>query len=207
MSERVCVLVTGATGYIGGRLVTRLLDEGYHVRVFVRDAGRLLGRSWSERVEIYQGDVFDPGSLALAMAGVDFAYYLIHSMAGNDHFEQRDVVAARNFSAASHEAKVQRIIYLGGLGDPEMDLSQHLRSRQETGAALAEAGVPLTEFRAAVVVGSGSISFEMIRYLTERVPVMVCPRWVYNQDPANRDRQRARLSCYCPERLRGVVVE
>jgi uncharacterized protein YbjT (DUF2867 family) len=175
------LLVTGATGYIGGRLVTRLLNEGYSVRLLVRDAARLRGRVWSERVEIVQGDVFDSASLALAMAGVDVAYYLVHSMAGNDNFQGRDIVAAQNFGKASREANVQRIIYLGGLGDPEADLSQHLRSRQQTGAALAQAGVRVTEFRAAVVVGSGSISFEMIRYLTERVPLMVCPRWVFNR--------------------------
>jgi uncharacterized protein YbjT (DUF2867 family) len=175
------LLVTGATGYIGGRLVTRLLDEGYIVRVLVRDETRLRGRVWSERVEIVQGDVFDSASLALAMAGMDVAYYLVHSMAGNDNFQGRDIIAAQNFGKASREANVQRIIYLGGLGDPEADLSQHLRSRQQTGATLAQAGVPVTEFRAAVVVGSSSISFEMIRYLTERVPLMVCPRWVFNR--------------------------
>lgn len=180
-SSQKRILVTGATGYIGGRLVTRLLEEGYWVRVLVRDAERLRGRVWSDRVEIVQGDVFDFGSLVPAMVDVDIAYYLVHSMAGSDHFEQRDIVAAQNFGRASHEANIQRIIYLGGLGDSEADLSAHLRSRQQTGAALAEAGVPVTEFRAAVVVGSGSISFEMIRYLTERVPLMICPRWVFNR--------------------------
>src|SRR5512141_791873 len=109
MSEKTLVLVTGATGYIGGRLVTRLLEEGYRVRVLVRDAARLRGRAWSDQVEIVQGDVFDSGSLALAMASVDIAYYLVHSMAGSDHFEQRDIVAAQNFGKASREANVQRL--------------------------------------------------------------------------------------------------
>ena len=109
------------------------------------------------------------------------AFYLVHSMAGGRDFEQRDVMAARNFAAAAKAAGVQRIIYLGGLGDPDTALSEHLRSRQETGAVLRETGVPVTEFRAPVIVGSGSLSFEIIRYLTERLPVMICPRWLYTR--------------------------
>ena len=109
------------------------------------------------------------------------AFYLVHSMAGGRDFEQRDVLAARNFAAAAKAAGVQRIIYLGGLGDSETALSEHLRSRQETGAVLRETGVPVTEFRAPVIVGSGSLSFEIIRYLTERLPVMICPRWLYTR--------------------------
>ena len=122
-----------------------------------------------------------PETLPAAMAGVDAAYYLIHSMAGSGDFHRRDREAAAAFGAAARAAGVRRIVYLGGLGDPEPDLSEHLRSRQETGDALARAGVPVTELRAAVIVGSGSLSFEMIRYLTERVPVMICPRWVYTR--------------------------
>jgi len=175
------VLVTGATGYIGGRLVPRLLEAGYRVRVLARDPARLVGRSWFEQVEIVQGDVLKPETLPQAVAGVQAAYYLIHSMNGSDNFHQRDLTAARNFGDAAREAGIERIIYLGGLGDPESDLSKHLRSRQQTGDALRESGVPVTEFRAAVIVGSGSVSFEMIRYLTERVPVMVCPQWVYTK--------------------------
>ena len=172
-------LVTGATGYVGGRLVPRLLEAGYKVRCLVRDPARLQGRSWFNKIEVVQGDVLKPDTLITALAGVSFAYYLIHSMKSSADFHERDLLAARNFGQAAYTAGVERIIYLGGLGDPEAELSEHLQSRQQTGAALREAGVPVTEFRSAVIVGSGSLSFEMIRYLTERVPVMICPRWVF----------------------------
>jgi uncharacterized protein YbjT (DUF2867 family) len=125
--------------------------------------------------------VFDRPSLAAAMAGVDTAYYLVHSLATGDDFHQRDLDAARTFGAALAAAGGTRVIYLGGLGNPGHDLSPHLRSRHDTGDALREGGVPVTEFRAAVIVGAGSLSFEMVRYLTERVPIMVCPRWVYTR--------------------------
>lgn len=175
------ILVTGATGYIGGRLAPRLLEEGRRVRCLVRDASRLEGRLWSASVDVVEGDVTDPGSLDAALAGVDIAYYLIHSMTATGDFRRRDRDAAQRFAAACARAGVERIVYLGGLGDPGSDLSEHLRSRQETGVALRSAGVPVIEFRAAIVVGAGSVSFEMIRYLTERLPVMVCPRWVYTR--------------------------
>lgn len=175
------VLVTGVTGYIGGRLVPRLLNAGYRIRVMVRDRNRLQGRDWINQVEVVEGDVLDPDSLYTVMSGVTAAYYLIHSMSGSADFHQRDIEAARNFGNAARDNSVERIIYLGGLGDPLSDLSKHLRSRQQTGQALNESGVPVTEFRAAIVVGSGSISFEMIRYLTERLPVMICPSWVFTR--------------------------
>ncbi len=175
------VLVSGVTGYIGGRLVPELLASGYRVRVMVRDRNRLQGRAWLNQVEIVQADVLDPASLGMVMPGVRLAYYLVHSMSGSTDFEERDIQAARNFGDAARANGVERIIYLGGLGDPATDLSKHLRSRQQTGQALQEAGVPVTEFRAAIVVGSGSISFEMIRYLTERLPAMICPRWVFTR--------------------------
>ena len=180
-SEDPLILVTGATGYVGGRLVPRLLDAGRRVRVLVRDPRRMQGRAWAGRVAVASGDVLRPETLSEALAGVDVAYYLVHSMAKGEGFHERDLAAARAFGRAAAAAHIGRIVYLGGLGDPAADLSQHLRSRQETGEALREAGVPVTEFRAAVVVGSGSISFEMIRYLTERLPVMVCPQWVYTR--------------------------
>ena len=177
MSNGLHVLVTGATGYVGGRLVPRLLEAGYTVRVLARDPHRLQGRPWLEHVEVAEGDVLDAPTLGAVLTGVDIAYYLVHSMFGGRDFTQRDIVAARSFGEAAKAAGVGRIIYLGGLGDRGTPLSEHLRSRQETGQALREAGVPVTEFRAAIIVGSGSVSFEMIRYLSERLPVMICPRW------------------------------
>ncbi|HQV28519.1 MAG TPA: SDR family oxidoreductase [Thermoflexales bacterium] len=175
------ILVTGATGYIGGRLVPRLLEMGYRVRCLVRDPSRLQGRPWQGQVEIVAGDVLQPDSLAQAMAGVRVAYYLVHSLGGGTDFHERDMNAARNFGAAARAAGIERLIFLGGLAEASPGLSEHLRSRQQSGDALREAGVPVTEFRAGVIVGSGSLSFEMIRYLTERVPVMICPRWVFTR--------------------------
>jgi uncharacterized protein YbjT (DUF2867 family) len=180
-AERQRVLVTGVTGYVGGRLIPLLLARGYRVRVLVRDSDRLAGRSWRDRVEVAVGDVLDPATLPAALDGVDAAYYLIHSMSSHADFAQRDLRAARTFAEAAAAQGVAHIIYLGGLGRSETGLSEHLRSRQETGAALREAGVPVTELRASILVGSGSVSFEMIRTLTERLPVMICPRWVYTR--------------------------
>ncbi len=181
MSQHRRVLVTGVTGYVGGRLVPARLQAGYPVRVLVRDPARLRGRPWLEQVEVVRGDVLKADTLPAALAGIDVAYYLIHSMSGSDDFHRLDVTAARSFGRTACDAGVRRIVYLGGLGDPGTALSQHLRSRQATGDALREGGVPVTEFRAAVIVGAGSISFEMIRYLTERIPVMICPTWVYSR--------------------------
>jgi uncharacterized protein YbjT (DUF2867 family) len=175
------ILLTGATGYIGGRLAPLLLAGGNSVRCLVRDAARLRDRPWASQVEIVEGDLFAPVTLPAALRGVETAYYLVHAMASGGDFRAHDLQAAGAFGQAAADAGVGRIVYLGGLGDPDADLSEHLRSRQETGSALAAAGVPVTEFRAAVVVGAGSLGFEMIRYLTERLPVMICPRWVYTR--------------------------
>jgi len=179
--ERQPVLVTGSTGYIGGRLVPHLLASGYSLRVMARDPGRLRGRSWSGQVQVVSGDVLDPHTLPPALKGIHTAYYLVHSMLAGTGFHAHDLSAASNFAAAAAKAGVKRIVYLGGLGDPAADLSHHLRSRQETGEALRSSGVPVTEFRAGIVVGAGSVSFEMIRYLTERVPLMISPRWVFTR--------------------------
>ena len=138
------ILVTGATGYIGGRLVPRLLDAGYPVRVLARDARRLRDRPWLGQVEVIEGDVLKPETLVDVMKGVSAAYYLIHSMMDTPDFHERDLNAARNFGSAAYQAGVSRIIYLGGLGDPEADLSKHLNSRQQTGDALRQSGVPVT---------------------------------------------------------------
>ena len=181
MARSETILVTGATGYIGGRLVPRLIREGRRVRVLVRSRARALSRSWAGQVEIVVGDVLNPQSLSQALAGVDTAYYLVHSMSKGGDFHALDIQAARTFGQAAANSGVKRIIYLGGLGEADANLSPHLRSRQETGQALRESGVSVTEFRSAIVVGTGSISFEMIRYLVERLPVMVCPRWVYSR--------------------------
>jgi uncharacterized protein YbjT (DUF2867 family) len=172
------ILVTGATGYIGGRLVPRLLEAGHRVRCLSRNPERLAGRSWPG-VEVVKGDVSDPALLETALRGVNQVYYLVHAM-GEDRpdFRGRDLRQAITFAEACNRAGVRRIIYLGGLGDPTRHRSDHLASRQEVGAALGSSGVPVLEFRAAVIVGSGSASFEMIRHLTERLPIMITPRWV-----------------------------
>jgi uncharacterized protein YbjT (DUF2867 family) len=173
------VLVTGATGYVGGRLVPRLLGQGHPVRCIARDPSRLAGRPWSSAgVEIVEGDLAEVGAADRALEGIDVAYYLIHSMNAGDAFRDLDLDMGYEFGVAAARAGVGKIIYLGGLGDPADVRSGHLASRHEVGRALADAGVPVVELRAAVIVGSGSASFEMIRYLTERLPIMIAPRWV-----------------------------
>ena len=178
MEAPLNILVTGATGYIGGRLAPRLVEKGYSIRCLARDESRLQGRPWINDVEIVKGDVLDPGSIVPALQGVDIAYYLIHSLESKD-FSEKDRIAADNFGKAAQEAGVKRIIYLGGL-QPRVDrVSNHLKSRLQTGDHLRAWGVPVTEFRAGAIIGSGSLSFEVVRYLTERLPFMVTPRWVW----------------------------
>ncbi|KAF0124855.1 MAG: NmrA family protein [Elusimicrobia bacterium] len=167
------ILVTGPTGYIGGRLVPRLLAAGHTVRVLARHPADLAGRPWTGNVEIAQGDIFCGDTLDAALEGVDAAYYLVHSMSDTPDFEACEETSARNFAAAAKKAGVRRVIYLGGLGAAAA-LSHHLRSRHRVGAIMREHGLNVTEFRAAIIVGSGSVSFEMIRYLVERLPLIPC---------------------------------
>ncbi|MCX5337094.1 SDR family oxidoreductase [Streptomyces sp. NBC_00140] len=189
-------LVTGATGYIGGRLVPELLAEGHRVRCLARSPGRLRDHPWAGEADVVRGDVLDGAAVAEAMRGIDVAYYLVHALGTGTTFEETDRRAARIFGEQARAAGVRRIVYLGGLtpkGVPERELSPHLRSRAEVGRILLASGVPTTVLRAAVVIGSGSASFEMLRYLTERLPVMVTPSWVRTriQPVAVRDVLRA----------------
>jgi uncharacterized protein YbjT (DUF2867 family) len=172
------ILVTGATGYIGGRLVPRLLAAGHRVRCLARHPERLAGRQWPG-VEVVQGDVSESVALRAALQGVNQAYYLVHAMGESKaDFRSQDQAQARVFAKACREAGVRRIIFLGALGDPKGPRSRHLVSRQEVGEDLAAEDIPVLEFRAAVIVGSGSASFEMIRHLTERLPIMITPKWL-----------------------------
>ncbi|MGD8330693.1 MAG: SDR family oxidoreductase [Acidobacteriota bacterium] len=170
------ILLTGATGYIGGRLLPRLEAGGHRVRCLARLPERLRGRV-APQTEVVAGDVLDPATLDPALHGIDTAFYLIHSMGDAGGFEEKERRAARNFAAAARRAGVRKIIYLGGLGN-DTDLSPHLSSRQDVGRILRESGVPTVEFRASIIIGSGSLSFEMVRALVNKLPVMITPRWV-----------------------------
>lgn len=197
MSSTEVFLVTGATGYIGGRLVPALLEAGSDtgtmrtVRVAVRDPSKIRDQPWASRVEVSRADFSDPGSIGAAFDGVDVAYYLVHSLVTSQRFDEVDRRAAATFAAAAKVAGVRRIVYLGGLVPPgppgpgagaeRRGLSRHLRSRTEVGEILRASGVSTVELRAAIILGSGSASFEMLRYLTERLPVMVTPKWVSNR--------------------------
>ena len=189
-------LVTGATGYIGGRLVPRLLAEGHTVRAMTRSAARLRDVPWADQVEVVEADALDAASLAPALVGIDVAYYLIHSI-DSGAFEDTDRRAAQAFADAARDAGVGRIVYLGGLAPVGQQLSPHLRSRAEVGQVLLDSGVPTAVLQAAVILGSGSASFEMLRYLTERLPAMITPKWVKNriQPIAVRDVLRYLIGC------------
>ncbi|MBA3338195.1 MAG: SDR family oxidoreductase [Geodermatophilaceae bacterium] len=171
-------LVTGASGYVGGRLVPELLVAGWTVRAMARNASRLRDYPWAADVEVVEGDVLDRDSLRAALDGVDVAYYLVHAIGSGSDFEATDRRAAENFAEGARAAGVHRVVYLGGMTPEGEELSPHLRSRDEVGQILLERGVPTAVLKAAVVLGSGSASFEMLRHLTERLPVMVTPKWV-----------------------------
>jgi uncharacterized protein YbjT (DUF2867 family) len=205
------ILVTGATGYIGGRLVPELLERGRSVRCLARNPDKLAGLEWSDRVEVAQGDVTDGASLRAAMAGCGAVTYLVHSMGSAADFEDADRRAAETFrDAAADTPGLEQIVYLGGLGDADSGpLSPHLQSRHEVGRILAEGPVPVTELRAAVIIGSGSASFEMLRHLTEVLPAMVTPRWVRTrcQPIAIRDVLHYLAAALETPAVRGQVVE
>jgi uncharacterized protein YbjT (DUF2867 family) len=175
------ILVTGATGYIASRLIPRLLEAGYGVRCLARHPDRLKGRAWARGVEVVRGDVTIPATLRAALEGVHTAYYLIHNMTHGHGYTSLELESARAFATAAEQAGVEHIIYLGGLADPEQHIAPHMRSRIETGRVLREGSAPVTEFRAGVIAGSGSISFEMIRFMTELFLVVPGPRWMSNK--------------------------
>ncbi len=172
------VLVTGATGYVGGRLVPHLLEKKYQVRVLVRDAQRIAGREWANSVEVAVGDLTDLKTLKLALEGIDTAYYLVHSMYTDVDFTKMDRMAAENFVKCGKHLK--HVIYLGGILPKEKKSSRHLESRAEVGKIL-RAALPVTEFRAGPIIASGSASFELLRYFVQRIPIMIVPTWIMNQ--------------------------
>lgn len=175
--DKSLILLTGASGYIGGRLLPSLEHQGYRLRCLARRP-EILKPKVGPSTEVVAGDVLDRASLDSAMRGVDVAYYMVHSMSSTGSFEETDRQAARNFSEAAKAAGVKGLIYVGGLGSDEEELSTHLRSRHEVGDILRQSGLPVCEFRASAVIGSGSASFELIRALVERLPIMLTPRWV-----------------------------
>lgn len=175
------ILVTGATGYIASLLIPRLLQGGYRVRALARQPERLKARAWYSQVDIARGDVMDKKSLRTALEGVHTAYYLVHNMAFGHGYTSIEIEGAQNFSETAGQAGVKQLIYLGGLADPEQHIAPHMRSRIETGMTLRQGSVPVTEFRAGVITGSGSISFEMIRFMAELLPVVPGPLWLKNK--------------------------
>ena len=205
--EAALCLVTGATGYIGGRLIVELLKHGYRVRVLARNPERLKSQPWIDQVEVIGGDAQDPKALAEALAGVDVAYYLLHALMVKGDFELLERTMAEQFGRQAKLSGVRRIVYLGGIISPGQEASPHLQARADTGMLLAQSGVPTIELRAGVVIGSGSASFEMLRYLTERLPVMTTPKWVKNriQPIAVRDVLRYLVGAAAiPEQISGV---
>ncbi|MFV9632167.1 NAD(P)H-binding protein [Mycobacterium neumannii] len=181
MTDDIRCLVTGATGYIGGRLVPALLDRGHTVRALARNPDKLDAVPWRDRVEVARGDLGDADSLREAFAGTDVVYYLVHSMGSSSDFVDEEARSARNVVAAARDAGVKRLVYLGGLHPAGADLSPHLQSRTDVGEILLESGTETVVLQAGIVIGAGSASFEMIRHLTNRLPLMTTPKWVHNK--------------------------
>ncbi len=203
------ILVLGATGYIGGRLVPRLILAGHPVRCLVRSPRKLAARHWPG-VEIVEGDALRPEALWTAMKDIEVVYYLIHSLhAGEKRFAELDKKAAGNVAEAARVAGVKRIIYLGGLGKRGVEKSAHLKSRHEVGDILRSSGVPVTEFRAAVIIGSGGVSFEMMHHLVNRLPVMICPKWIFvkTQPISVRDVLHYLVECLHVPQSRERVID
>jgi len=174
------ILVTGATGYIGNCLIPRLLEKGYRVRAFVREPEKLQAHAWSEQVEVARGDLLDANSLVSALENVTAAFYLVHNMSSGRHYEAREAASACNFASMAAGSSLRQIIYLGGLAHPDERIGAHMRSRLQTGEILRSGRVPATEFRASLIIGSGSFSFEMIRWLIEQFPLLVGPPLLKN---------------------------
>jgi len=203
------ILVTGVTGYIGGRLAPRLLEAGYRVRVLARDKTRLSGRPWVDEVEIIAGDALNPAPLEEAMREVDSAFFLLHSQRGGTSFLERNLTAANHFSAAARSAGVRQMVFLGGLGDEKFDRSGLLASQRRTAEILRRSGVPLTEFHSGAVVGSGSVLFEIVRHIAERSPIFFCPQWLSTpiQPIAIRDLLAYLILAVCTPAARGKIIE
>ena len=178
MNQNRLVAVTGSTGYVGGRLVPRLLESGYRVRCVTRSPDSLTNRPWSDDVEIVVADLQDPAETFEALNGADYAFYLVHSMSAERNFAEAEENMAQVFANSAEKTKLRQIVYLGGLGEDDPENSVHLQSRHNVGRILASGSTPVTELRAAIIIGSGSASFEMLRSLVEVLPVMVVPRWV-----------------------------
>lgn len=206
------IALTGATGYVGGRLAPLLLDRGYAVRCLVRDPQKLHDRGWRDdpRVEVTENDLSGVAELTDQLSGCDAAYYLVHSMeAAGEAYARRDLELAQNFADAAAAAGVRRILYLGGLGETQAGLSEHLRSRREVERVLGSTGVPVTVLRAAIIIGSGSASFEILRYLVNRLPIMITPRWVQTecQPIAISDVLHWLTECLATPETTGQVLE